>query len=112
MMEKGYVLFDGRIRYVGSTPPESTPKGTQVVDLAGAIVTPGLIDTHSHLGVYPRPSARSHRDGNEATHPNTAGVWAEHSVWPQDPGFELALEGGVTTLHILPGSANLFGGRG
>ncbi len=39
-------------------------------------------------------------------------VWAEHSVWPQDPGFSRALmNGGVTTLQILPGSANLFGGR-
>ena len=51
-------------------------------------------------------------DGNEMSDPNTAQVWAEHSVWPQDPGFGLALAGGVTTLHILPGSANLFGGRG
>jgi imidazolonepropionase-like amidohydrolase len=39
-------------------------------------------------------------------------VWAEHSVWPQDPGFAAALAGGITTLHALPGSANLFGGRG
>jgi imidazolonepropionase-like amidohydrolase len=38
-------------------------------------------------------------------------VWAEHSVWPQDPGFVTALAGGITTLQILPGSANLFGGR-
>ena len=44
--------------------------------------------------------------------PVTAEVWAEHSVWPQDPGFDTALASGVTTLHILPGSANLFGGRG
>jgi imidazolonepropionase-like amidohydrolase len=44
--------------------------------------------------------------------PVTAEVWAEHSVWPQDPGFGRALvNGGVTTLQILPGSANLFGGR-
>jgi imidazolonepropionase-like amidohydrolase len=50
-------------------------------------------------------------DGNEATNPVTANVWAEHSIWPQDPGFETALEGGVTTLQILPGSANLIGGR-
>jgi len=46
------------------------------------------------------------------TSPITSEVWAEHGVWPQDPGFDEALQGGVTTLHILPGSANLFGGRG
>jgi imidazolonepropionase-like amidohydrolase len=54
---------------------------------------------------------QAHSDGNEATQPNTAEVWAEHSVWPHDPGFTRALEGGVTTMQILPGSANLFGGR-
>src|SRR3546814_14565266 len=53
----------------------------------------------------------SHEDGNEAVAPNTAEVWAEHSVWPQDPKFRLARAGGVTTLLVLPGSANLFGGR-
>jgi imidazolonepropionase-like amidohydrolase len=42
----------------------------------------------------------------------TANVWAEHSIWPQDPGFTAALAGGVTSLQVLPGSANLFGGRG
>src|SRR5436305_3011565 len=48
----------------------------------------------------------------EMTGPVTAEVWAEHSVWPQDPGFGRALaNGGVTTLQILPGSANLMGGR-
>jgi imidazolonepropionase-like amidohydrolase len=67
---------------------------------------------HSHLGVYPSPSIDSTSDGNEATAPSTAQVWAEHSVWPQDPQFGLALAGGVTSLQILPGSANLFGGRG
>jgi imidazolonepropionase-like amidohydrolase len=45
------------------------------------------------------------------TDPNTAQVWAEHSVWPQDPGFNTARIGGVTSMQILPGSANLFGGR-
>ncbi|TWT19228.1 amidohydrolase [Luteimonas marina] len=82
------------------------------VDGSGKWVTPGLIDVHSHLGVYPSPGARAHSDGNEATAPVTAQVWAEHSVWPQDPGFGAALAGGVTALQILPGSANLVGGRG
>ncbi len=82
------------------------------VDAQGKWVTPGIIDVHSHLGVYPSPSAESHSDGNEATQPNTSEVWAEHSIWPQDPGFQTARAGGITTMQILPGSANLFGGRG
>jgi imidazolonepropionase-like amidohydrolase len=64
------------------------------------------------LGAYPSPGIQATSDGNEATQPNTAEVWVEHSVWPQDPGFARAVAGGITTLHILPGSANLFGGRG
>jgi len=83
-----------------------------VVDASGMWITPGVIDVHSHLGVYASPRVAAHSDGNEATAPNTAEVWAEHSVWPQDPGFVAALAGGVTSLQILPGSANLFGGRG
>jgi imidazolonepropionase-like amidohydrolase len=51
------------------------------------------------------------QDGNEATAPVTANVWAEHSIYPLDPGFSTALAGGITTLEILPGSANLIGGR-
>src|SRR5690606_28212693 len=61
--------------------------------------------------VYPSPGVLAHADGNEISAPNTAEVWAEHSVWPQDPGFVTALQGGITALQILPGSANLFGGR-
>ena len=83
-----------------------------VIDGGGKWLTPGIIDVHSHLGVYPSPEVASTSDGNEMTAANTAEVWAEHSVWVQDPQFALALAGGVTTLHILPGSANLFGGRG
>lgn len=84
----------------------------KIIDGVGKWLTPGIIDVHSHLGVYPSPSINATSDGNESTSPNTARVWAEHSVWPQDPQFGLALAGGVTTLQILPGSANLFGGRG
>ncbi|MCA1798031.1 MAG: amidohydrolase, partial [Xanthomonadaceae bacterium] len=87
------------------------PDGARVIDATGKWLTPGIIDNHSHLGVYPSPSVPAHSDGNEMTGPNTAEVWAEHSVWPQDPGFIRALEAGVTSLALLPGSANLFGGR-
>lgn len=82
-----------------------------LVDARGLWLTPGIIDVHSHLGVYPSPGVDAHSDGNEMSAPNTAEVWAEHSVWTQDPGFVTALAGGVTSLQILPGSANLFGGR-
>ncbi len=104
------VIADGRIQSIGTQL--EAPANAQVIDASGRWVTPGLIDVHSHLGVYPSPSVNAHQDGNEMTAPVTANVWAEHGVWPQDPGFQTALEGGVTTLQVLPGSANLVGGRG
>ena len=108
----GYVMFeDGRIVDVGPGEPEDPGEAIRV-DATGNYVTPGIIDTHSHLGVYPTPYVQAHSDGNEATSPMTPQVEAVHSVWPQDPGFERALAGGVTSLQILPGSANLIGGRG
>ncbi len=107
--EADVLIVDGRIAAVG--PGLEAPAGARLIDAKGRWVTPGLIDIHSHLGVYPSPAMRGTSDGNEATNPVTANVSAEHSIWPEDPGFEAALEGGVTTLQILPGSANLIGGR-
>ena len=111
LIENGVVLVkDGRIVAVGANL--AVPAGYDVVDGKGKWVTPGLIDAHSHLGVYASPSVPAHSDGNELTNPVTAEVWAEHSVWPQDPGFNTARIGGVTTVLVLPGSGNLIGGRG
>ncbi len=104
------LMVDGRIAAVGQSL--DTPAGAQVIDATGKWITPGIIDVHSHLGVYPSPGVSAHSDGNEATSPTTPNVWAEHSIWPQDPGFATALAGGVTSMQILPGSANLIGGRG
>tara|TARA_B100000945_G_scaffold216254_1_gene174428 strand:+ start:1550 stop:2929 length:1380 start_codon:yes stop_codon:yes gene_type:complete len=100
---------NGEIQAIGS---ELIVDGADEIDGTGKFVTPGIIDNHSHMGVYPAPGVRTSSDGNEATNPVTAEVWAEHSVWSQDPQYKLALAGGITTFHVLPGSANLFGGRG
>lgn len=103
------LLSDGKIVAVGEGLSSDS---ATVVDASGRWITPGIIDVHSHLGVYASPGTLSHSDGNEATAPVTAEVWAEHSVWPHDPGFVTALAGGVTSMQVLPGSANLIGGRG
>lgn len=103
------LLVDGRVAAVGRGL--QAPANARTIDAQGRWVTPGIIDVHSHLGVYASPEVDAHSDGNEVTSPVTPNVWAEHSVWPQDPGFEAALAGGVTTMQILPGSANLIGGR-
>ncbi len=110
--DNGVVFMSaGKIVSVGG-PETVIPTDSLIIDGTGKYVTPGIIDVHSHLGDYPTPSVAAHNDGNEATSPVTPEVWAEHSVWPQDPGFSRALaNGGVTALQILPGSANLFGGR-
>ena len=108
---ENYDLYfsDGEIKAVGAN---LEVEDALVIDGIGKFVTPGIIDNHSHMGVYPAPGVSTSSDGNEATNPVTAEVWAEHSVWTQDPQYKLALAGGITTFHVLPGSANLFGGRG
>jgi len=103
------LLQDGKIVAIGSNL--SAPAGAMVIDGTGKFVTPGLIDTHSHLGVYASPGSRATADGNEMTDPTTPYVFAEHSFWPQDPGIQRAVAGGVTTIQVLPGSGNVIGGR-
>ena len=110
-IDGGSVLLEnGRITAIGADI--AAPDGANTINAQGKWVTPGIIDNHSHLGVYAAPGVEAHADGNEITAPVTAEVWAEHGVWPQDPGFTRALAGGVTSMQVLPGSANLFGGRG
>jgi imidazolonepropionase-like amidohydrolase len=111
IFENGHLLVvDGKIASVG--PGAGTPPaGATVVDVGGKFLTPGIIDTHSHMGVYPLPGTLGNSDGNEATDPVTSQVWAEFGFWPQDPSLPRAVAGGITTIQVLPGSANLIGGR-
>jgi imidazolonepropionase-like amidohydrolase len=107
------LLRDGKVAAVGADV--TAPAGVTVIDAKGRWVTPGIVDIHTHLGNFPFPFASTdfnHSDVSETTDPNGAHTWAEHSITVQDPAFEAALAAGVTTVQVLPGSANLFGGRG
>ena len=109
-IENGDLLIrDGKIAAIGKKL--DAPDGARIIDAAGRFVMPGIIDTHSHMGVYPWPEVDANSDGNEATDPITPYVRAVDSVWAEDPEFDRARAGGVTTVQILPGSANLIGGE-
>lgn len=110
-IDHGAVLFaHGKIVQVAQQI--NPPLGAKVIVGTGKWITPGIIDVHSHMGDGAVPETAVTDGANELTNPVTSEVWAEHSVWPQDPEFSRALtHGGVTTVQILPGSGNLFGGR-
>ncbi len=106
------LMVDGKIAALGRSL--TPPTGAEVIEAAGAWVTPGVIDPHCHLGDFPAPyvsGAQRSSDVNEDSDPNTADVRAEDSITVQDPAFSRALAGGVTTAHVLPGSINLFAGQ-
>lgn len=109
----GAVLFVGRdLVAIGPPADVTAPKDAMILELGpDAVITPGIIDTHSHMGVYASPGLSGLSDGNEMAAPVTAYVRAEDGFWPQDPQLGHALAGGITSAQILPGSANLIGGR-
>ncbi|CAG8566817.1 1210_t:CDS:10 [Acaulospora colombiana] len=104
------ILRDGIIVAVGQDL--SYDEDTVVIDLNKKFVTPGLVDMHSHLGVYSWPGLSATNDGNEESDPLTPYVRAQDGLNPSDPGIRIIKSGGVTTSLVLPGSANLMGGEG
>jgi len=102
------LLRDGKIVAVGAAV--DAPADAVVIEAQGKYVTPGFIDVHSHMGDYAAPGGDALSDGNEATEPSTPYVWAEHSVWPQDPQFRAAWRAGDDDPGAAR-SANLIGGR-
>ena len=112
-IDPGEVLLEnGKVDAIGTHVPR--PQGAIVINAAGKWVTPGLIDVHTHLGVYTLPQTSLDAEASDVVEqrdPNAADTWIEHAVRSVDPGFSHALQAGVTTLQILPGSSDLFGGR-
>src|SRR3984957_7870993 len=105
------VIADGKILDVGPVGKTTVPKEARVIDVAGKVIIPGLVDTHSHLGVYSRPAVEANSDGNEMTGPIQGIVRALDSLNPYDPGIRMANAGGVTTANVMPGSGNVIGGQ-
>lgn len=94
------LIEDGIITKVGQNL--NAPGEVATVDATGKYVMPGIIDAHSHIAAM---------DVNEWTNPVTAEVTMEESIDPNDTNIYWALAGGVTSIHLMHGSANVIGGQ-
>ncbi len=111
-IDKGVLVVEGgKIKAVGAEGSVDVPAGAEVIDLAGATIIPGLVDTHSHIGIYSRPSVPAHEDGNEGSGAVQPALRALDAINPDDPGIRMAVAGGITTANIMPGSGNAIGGQ-
>lgn len=106
----GSVLIDdnGKITAVGENL--SAPEGATVIDAAGRLVTPGVVEAHCHIGLDNEGIGWEGMDYNEIVEPITPQMRAIDSIYPQDEAFANAIRGGVTTACTGPGSANVIGG--
>lgn len=108
-IESGTLVIDaGQIKEIG-TDIDTT--GMDTIDCTGNYITPGLIDAHSHVGLWEEGLTGAFGDGNEMTDPITPHLRAMDAIFPEDKGFDDARKAGVTTLGITPGSGNLIGGQ-
>ncbi|MGG1631444.1 amidohydrolase [Rossellomorea sp. NRS-1567] len=109
-IQNGSVLIkDGKIKQIYSHSVESS-REVSVYDCQGKFLFPGFIDSHTHLGLYDEGTGWAGNDANETIEPMTPHIRAFDGVYPLDPGFKDALKYGVTTVNVMPGSANVIGG--
>ena len=109
IIDSGVMLIEGgKIRAMGQDI--AIPAGAQVLDVTGKSITPGLLDCHAHVGMAPEQVDWEYGDANETTDAVTGHVRAIDGLDWDDKGFADAIEGGVTTLLIHPGSSNVIGG--
>lgn len=99
----GVLLFrDGRIVAVGPRGEVRIPRGARVVDAAGKVVMPGLVDTHSHIAEV---------QGGDGSNPIQPGVRVWDSLNVRHPSVQRARAGGVTTANVMSGSGHLVSGQ-
>ncbi|MBD1379649.1 amidohydrolase [Metabacillus arenae] len=106
--ETDLLVVNGKIKEIGRGL--HTPQGTVVINCSDRFLFPGFIDVHTHLGLYDEGTGWAGNDANETIEPLTPHIRALDSVHPQDPAFKDAIAYGITTVHIMPGSANVIGG--
>lgn len=112
-IENGYIkISDGTISEIGHMKDfENDNSCLEITDAGGAIITPGMIDAHSHIGMWEDGIAFEGDDGNEDTDPTTPQLRALDGINPSDRAFGEALHAGVTTVIVGPGSANPIAGQ-
>jgi len=113
VIDEGTILIeDGKIKSVGKSV--KVPEGAEVIDAKGKVVMPGLVEAHCHIGIWEEKIGWAGSDGNEATDPATPHMRALDGIKANadEGGLLAALEAGITTAQILPGSANVIGGTG
>lgn len=98
------LIENGKIKEIGHIDSKD------YIDLNNMILTPGLIDAHSHIGMWEDSVGFEGADGNETTDPITPELRAIDAINPMDINFKEAIMGGVTTVSTGPGSANCMGG--
>ncbi|QOR67081.1 amidohydrolase [Cytobacillus suaedae] len=108
LMNADLLVENGKIKELGFglQPTEQT----KVIECNGKHLLPGLIDVHTHLGLYDEGTGWAGNDANETIEPLTPHIRALDSVHPLDPAFGDAIRYGITTAHIMPGSSNIIGG--
>ncbi len=105
------VIHQGKIVAVGPADSTPLPADAVVIDATDKVIIPGLVDTHSHIGIFGRPNVPANADGNEGSGAVQSTLRALDAVHPDDPGIRIAVTGGVTTANIMPGSGNVIGGQ-
>lgn len=114
IFEHGYIIIDGnKIFETGDMKQLNFQDEDfeEVYDAAGCFVMPGIVDGHSHIGMWEDGLGFEGADGNEETDPVTPHLRAIDAINPMDKNFEEGLNAGITTSVTGPGSANVIGGQ-